>query len=393
MTAARAGRGRTAVLVGLGLAVIATLVWFWPDRDADSPGVAHHGEGGTERPVNRACSWETFLNKQGPRLSACRPPYGADSPFNQRIGASPRLTARSAATVAQLTEGDPPAPIVLGDPVRDGGVPVYRSRNGDPMYTLHCTQPWGRCEIEEARVRIPAAARPAGVWPDPAELTDGHLTVVDPGTRQEYDLWDVSSKPRGGGRLDFAWGGRTAIDGNGLGSGAVAAQWGSLAGLIRVRELISGRIEHALAIAVPCTKGVVYPARGGGLSCADAGLPGGDAPPMGARLQLALSEAEIDAMVLPRRETAILRALSRYGGFVSDTTGQDHWGLEYESPAAFASFGEHDPRITLATRLGTAREDFNHNGHAEYWLPFSPDVDWQQHLRVIAPCVSRGTCD
>lgn len=391
MTAARAGRGRVGVVVGLGVAVIAALVWLWPDPDADRAGVARKGDGGTTRQA-AACSLETFVDQPGPRLSACRPPYGPDSPFNQRLGGTPRLMERSSATVAQLTEGDPPAPIVLGDPVRDGGVPVYRSRMSDPLYTLHCTKPWGRCEIEGSRVRIPAAARPAGVWPDPAELTDGHLTVVDPRTRQEYDLWDVSSKGRDGGRLDFAWGGRTAIDGDGLDSAAVAAGWGSLGGLIRVQELLSGRIDHALAITVPCTNGFVYPARGGGQSCADAGLPGEDAPAMGARLQLALSEAEIEAMQLPRRERAILRALSRYGAFVSDTTGADHWGLEFESPAVFASFGEQDARIALAKRLRTPREDFNGNGDAEYWLPFSSATDWQRDLHVISPCVTRDSC-
>ena len=50
------------------------------------------------------------------------------------------------------------------------------------------------------------------------------------------------------------------IDGNGLGSDAVAAQFGSLAGIIRPAEMKSGRIEHALALTVPCTVGFVAPA-------------------------------------------------------------------------------------------------------------------------------------
>jgi hypothetical protein len=280
---------------------------------------------------------------------------------------------------------------VVGDPARDGGVAIYRSRPHDPLYTLHCTKHWGRCEIEGARVRIPAAARPAGVWPDPGDVSDGHMTVVDPRSTLEYDLWNVRSKPLHGGRLDFAWGGRTRIDGRGLGSAAVASGRAGLAGVIRAQELVSGRINHALSMVVPCTVGRVYPANGRGLSCASLGLPAKGAPAMGARLQLAMSDAEIAALQLPPWQRGILRALSRYGAFVSDTNGQSHAGFEYESPADYASFGDSDPRFALAMQLGVQPVDFNGNGQLEYWLPFSAAIDWGR-MRVVAPCVSRKVC-
>jgi len=390
MTATRPTGVRAAIAIALTLALTAGAAWLWADSASDSPAPPHADVAGGPPPGS--CSWAQLLSGPGPRLSACRTPYGPESPFNQPIDSSPPLAPGSEATIAQLTEGDPPASMVIGDPLRDGGVPVYLSRPQDPLYTLHCTMPWGRCEIEGEQVRIPSAALPAGSWPDPDDQSDGHLTVVDPDSGEEYDLWNVSSKPQAGGRLDFAWGGKTEIDGDGLGSAAVAAGWGSLSGLIRVQEQISGRIPHALAIAVPCTAGVVYPASGGGQSCADAGLPGVGAPPVGAHLQLDMSEGEIEALDLPRGEAGILLAMARYGGFVSDTTGSDHWGFEYESAAAYSGFGELDPRIELARRAGVEPEDFNANGSEEYWLPFSTSVDWQQNLRVIDPCVSRGTC-
>lgn len=376
---ARTGRGRRwapfAILL-VGLAGTATLFAAGGDS-AKQPGAS--------------CSWGEILSTHSARWPACHRPYAEDSPFNTSLGSSPQLAASSPGGAAWLGRF-PLSSLVFGDPARDGGVPVYTSRPGDPLYKLHCIKPWGRCEIEGERIHIPSVARPAGVWPDPPYPTDGHMTVVDPRTKWEYDLWAVQRKARRGGKLDFAWGGRTKIDGSGLDSAAVAARYGTLAGPIRAEELIRGRIEHALTITVPCSRGRVFPARGRSLSCAEAGLPGQGAPAMGTRYQLDLSDEQIAALGVPGWQQAILRAFARYGAFVSDTTGQPHWGLEYESPASFTSFGKRDPRIALARGLGSVSQDFNHNGETEYWLYFSPSIDWTK-LRVIAPCVSRGSCD
>ncbi len=35
----------------------------------------------------------------------------------------------------------------------------YWSRSTDPLYTIHCTENWGTCEIEGMQIRIPAGAR------------------------------------------------------------------------------------------------------------------------------------------------------------------------------------------------------------------------------------------
>jgi hypothetical protein len=378
MTSARADRRRTAVVIGIGFALVAAAVWLWP------------GGSGADRHPRGACS-RAIVDSTSPRWPSCRRPYSSYSPFNRPLGRSPRLAAGSSAIVSRLLKAGPLGAEVVGDKARDGGVPFYRSRPGDPLYRLHCTRHWGRCELEGAKVRIPAAANPAGVWPRQGP-SDAHLTVVDPHTLQEYDLWNVSSKRRGGGRLAFGWGGRTSLTGNGLGSGAVAAGYGGMAGVVRAREFVSGRINHALAMVVPCTRGVVYPARGKGLTCSSAGLPEKGAPPMGARFRLALSEQEIESLQLPRSQQGILRALARYGAYVSDTSGAaDQWGFEQESEASYSSFGETDPRIALARRLGYAPLDYNHNGEPEYWLPYSGAIDWSR-LQVIAPCAARGSC-
>ena len=116
----------------------------------------------------------------------------------------------------------------------------------------------------------------------------------------------------------ISWGGRTRIEGDGLGSDANAAHYGSLAGIIRAEEMRRGRIDHALFMLVRCDSGrKVYPARGLGLPCdSSAG-----APSQGTRFQLDLSPAEIDALGVPEWKKTILRAMADYGLYVGDTTG------------------------------------------------------------------------
>ena len=120
----------------------------------------------------------------------------------------------------------PPAPLYAGtaDTPADFGHPTFYARPSDPLYTLHATNGAAR-SIEGLKIPIPADARPAAGG-------DGHMTVVTP-DGWEYDFWQVQSRPAGGGVLTYHGGGRTRIDGDGLGSGGTASGFGNLAGVIR----------------------------------------------------------------------------------------------------------------------------------------------------------------
>jgi hypothetical protein len=312
----------------------------------------------------------------------CWRPYSAESPFNRPLPAQPRVAADSERVVARLLGFGPIKHLEAGlaDTPEDFGHPTYYSRPSDPVFRLHCyEESWGRCELEGLAIRIPDAARPAGG-------ADAHLTVVDQDSGWEYDLYKVRSKPAGGGVLEFRWGGRTRIDGDGLGSDATAAGFGNLAGIIRADELAAGHIDHALFVTVHCDAGrAVYPARKSGRSCATLGEPTDDAPPMGAHLQLALNDQQIAALPVPDWKKTILRAMADYGMFVGDTGGGS-WGLTLESGSTFTSFGHPDPLVAFA--------------HANDWTPYNDqlvgnlrdDIDWAHDLRVIDPCVSQRTC-
>jgi hypothetical protein len=280
-----------------------------------------------------------------------------------------------------LTAPGGPSPLRLGTAgtSSDYDHPVYFAGRHDPLYLVHCTHSsWGRCEIEGARVRIPAGARPAGG-------SDHHLAVVDQARGWEYDLWQVQSKPPRGGVLNASWGGRTPAGrlGTGLRSDATAAQFALLAGIVRAPELAAGRIDHALFVRVSCDSGrFVFPAAGLGKRCSD---PAG-APAEGTRFQLAMSDGEIRALGVPAWKRGILRAMARYGFFVGDTGGSP-WDVVLESGSTYTSFGRPDPFVSLAKRFGAPRGDDDIAS-----LGLASGVDWSRRVRVIDPCVSAGTC-
>jgi hypothetical protein len=187
----------------------------------------------------------------GSRPPGCWRPYSDSSPFNRPIPAAPRVLGNSAAIVGWLLAFGAIQNLVAGAAGRgelDGGRPLYWSQPTDPSFTLHCTGPGATCPIENAHIRVPARARPAGG-------SDAHLTVVDHASGWEYDLWGVQSKPAAGGTLTFRWGGKTRIDGDGLHSAGVAAGYGGAAGVLRAEELQSGQINHALFMSVRCDSG------------------------------------------------------------------------------------------------------------------------------------------
>jgi hypothetical protein len=309
-------------------------------------------------------------------------PYNAASPFNQRIPRGTQPLRGSAEMIEQVLRFGPPSHLTGGvsRTPDDWGHPTYYAKTTDPLYTLRTTAPYGHNRLNGMRIRVPAVAEPAGGG-------DGHMTVVTP-DGWEYDMWQVHDMTAGGGTLTFSWGGRTRVDGSGLKSAGTASHFGNLAGMIRAQELQAGRINHALFVVLRCTgdgraygrgvrqrrddSGYVYPADAGGSSCRD----GAQEPPMGARLRLAMSDAQIDALALPQWKSAILKALAHYGGYVGDTGG-DGIGFMFESSTMYTSFGRPDPLVSIAE----AAKLPSYLG--QYAFPIGADVDWQRYLQVI----------
>lgn len=315
--------------------------------------------------------------------SACWHPYNASSPFNRQLPANPRVAGNSGQVVDRLMSFGKQQHLLAGlaDTQSDYDHPTYWSSSTDPWFTVHCTETWGTCPIEGARIQAPDSAQAAGG-------SDGHFTVVDQASGWEYDMWAVRSKSPGGGTINTAWGGKTRIDGDGLGSAAVAAGYGSMAGIIRQEELAAGHIDHALFMFVACDSGQhVYPAAKGGLPCSDLGQSNTGAPAMGQLFQLDLSDADINALAVPDWKKTILRAMARYGVYVGDTGGS--WGLKMESGATYTDVGYPDKWVALAKQVGVPY----YAPDNDYIFNMRDGVDWQRHLRVLDPCTANGSCN
>jgi hypothetical protein len=310
-------------------------------------------------------------------------PYAPSSPFNRPIARGTPTHPRSAEMIATVLSRGGPSPMQVGvaQTRDDWGHPTYYAKSTDPVFRLQPTAPWGRNPIAGHRIPIPDAARPAGGG-------DGHMTVVTP-DGWEYDFWQVQDKPAGGGTLRFSWGGRLRIDGDGLRGGGTASRFGNIAGMIRAQELAASRIRHALFVVIRCAgvgdwfghgvqmrgqSSFVYPAVSGGARCPEGTM----APPLGARLQLTMSRAQIAALPVPAWKKAILRALARYGGYVGDTGG-DGINFMFESSTMYTSFGFADPLVSFAQANGVRQSG------GRYVFDIAPGVDWARYLRVVPP--------
>ena len=320
----------------------------------------------------------------GARPTACWRPYAATSPFNVELGDAPKLAANSDAIVSHMTRFGTPQHMTAGwaGTDHDWARPTYWSTPSDQEYTIHCVKDWGKCMIEGMKVRIPEGAAPAGGG-------DGHMAVIDQTGGWEYDMWQVQRKATGGGTLNVSWGSRTTIDGDGLADGksntANAAGYGNAGGLIRAEELEAGAINHALLITVPCDSDqYVFPAHHVGAACASGDR--GDAPAMGQRFQLNMSDAQINGLSVPVWKKTILRAMAHYGMIVGDTGG-DSWAVEYESGVQYTSQGQPDKWVELAKKW---KLPFSQSS-GSYAFILRDGVDWSK-LRVVDPCVSARTC-
>ena len=350
----------------------------------------------------------------------CWRPYADSSPFNRPIPQGAPTVPNSAAIVdrirGDLSQRDRPANLMAN--VRgNAGEPTYYSTAADPVFTLRCGPPNWPCPLDGRQIRVPAGAVPEG-GPDPPPGDDAHMTIVDQAGGYEYDLWQVTTPtplPDTGGELRFTWGGRTALDGDGIAvpetpaGHATASHFGNLAGRVRAEELADGRIDHALFVVIDCDNGTfVYPARGLGQSCEEAGLPdgNGNAPPMGSHLQLDMTSAEIDALPIRAWKKTILRAMATYGMFFGDTGTDSYFAIETEAGSQYQSLGSPDrwwqfasdndwePFDPTLDQPESGDEDLvgklyanPHDGDSVDW-----DRDVWSRLRVLDPCVARGDC-
>jgi hypothetical protein len=243
--------------------------------------------------------------------------------WNEEPPVSAPLDPDSAAVVSELGRE------VVAEEDAGKGPAINTTSWSVPVYTVSAGQATVKVALEDASkcpalqaawdaVPLPADAKPAGG-------EDKHLVVWQPSTNKLWEFWHLEKTTAG---WEAAWGG--AIEHASSDSGAYGleawagamASWGASAsslsivgGLITLEDLEKGQIDHALAIAVPETRGGVYasPAqRTDGWHTEAGSLPEG----AHLRLEPGLNLASLH---LPRFTLMLAEAAQKYGIFVRDS--------------------------------------------------------------------------
>jgi len=249
-------------------------------------------------------------------------PFAANSAFNTTIPNSPALDPNSAAMVANITYNTHPGIAYL----YNNGKPIFYADSSTPTYTVKCTMSWGTCPFSGVAVPIPANAKPD-------TDSDGHMFVINIATHTEYDFWQYKFNS---GSPTTSWGGIADINGNGQSSRGTAYASGTAgsAGLVRIADINSGVINHALVFstsdcAAPASV-FRYPA-----THSDGKYTGTGAIPEGARVQLDPS-INVDSLSnITAGEKMVAKALQQYGAYAVDcagSTGPGGMGYYFEDP-------------------------------------------------------------
>lgn len=204
----------------------------------------------------------------------------------------------------------------------DSSTPLYTVRASQRCVRVHLdpTAPYART-LRRAFLRVPLPDRAR-----PAAGGDRHLTLWQPATDSLWEFWQLR---REDGRWRAAWGGaihrvsdspgyftRSAWPGAARYWGATATSLPVIAGTMTIRELQAGRIDHALAVAIPNARADAYAAPA---QRTDGTLNDPSAIPEGARFRLDPT-IDLRTIPMPRVVRAMAVAAQRYGIVVRDKT-------------------------------------------------------------------------
>jgi hypothetical protein len=249
---------------------------------------------------------------------ACGRFFAPDSVWNSSLPEDARLDPGSDAVTGTL----------LRD-VNDGyarGLPpsINTTSYSTPIYTVAADQPASRVILDKPAGVAPELVRAFSAVPIPAHArpaagTDAQMIVWQPSTDTLWEFWSMKRRPDG---WHAAWGGRITHTSTNPGVfrepvvswGATATSLSLAGGLITASELRRGRIDHALALALPSIRRGEFslPAQR-----TDGQSDSGSAVPAGARFRLD-PRLDLDRLGLAPAVLAIARAAQRYGMIVRD---------------------------------------------------------------------------
>ena len=210
---------------------------------------------------------------------------------------------------------------------------INTSKWSVPVYTVGADAPSVRVTLDTWKPALQrdfeAVPMPRGARP--AVGTDGHLVVHQPSTDT---LWEFYRAREAADGWHARWGGKMTNVSSNPGYfpapyGATATSLPLLGGLIRVSELKAGRIDHALALALPTTAAgtFTWPAQR-----TDGRTTGPSAIPEGTRFRID-PKVDVTRLDLPPAGLAIARAAQRYGMIVRDGASNVTFYAEDPTPS------------------------------------------------------------
>jgi len=246
--------------------------------------------------------------------------------WNEPIPANASVDPNSARMIAALDA------VVRSEVRRKNGPWIDAGTDGVPIVTVTADQPSTSVILDRSGTTNPAisAAWRSVPLPSDAEPSPGEhdLAVWQPSTDRMWEFFEMQHRnghwmARWGGAMQHvssnqgvygpqAWpGGQTYW-------GVTASSLPLVGGAMTIRQLESGHIDHALALAIPDTRADLFasPAeRTDGTSTSPSAVP------EGARLRLDPS-LDLASLHLPPLTRMIAEAAQRYGIIIRDTGGE-----------------------------------------------------------------------
>jgi hypothetical protein len=256
-------------------------------------------------------------------------PFAPDSFWNKPLAADAPLDPMSGAYTAelqrQLTQWMPW---------------INTTSHSVPVYTVPAGQATVRVKLDNTQAALQAAWEQVPIPPDarPAAGADAWMVVWQPSTDTMWEFWRAEKRADG---WHAVFGGRMQHVSANPGYYTDPPSWGAsatsipiLGGLMRLDELKAGRIDHALALAIPQPKAGAWswPAQR-----TDGRNTSPNAIPAGTRFRIDpnvdLSKLAMSPLV---REMAV--AAQRYGIVVRDTAGSVAFYAEDPTPTGTNPF-------------------------------------------------------
>ena len=288
------------------LAVLTLALWACGGPLALPPAAAQ--DAGAVTPPSGDVSADAGVQAVGPTLAGC-PVFPAESAWNQDISGEP-VDPHSADYLAYMGADSLYLQPDFGGPYGQPYVVVPQTQPRVPMSFLYATQ-----------------SEP-GPYPFPPDVpiqanADRHATVLVQGECRIYETYNTYASGSGfhadSGAVFDLISGAPRPDGW---TSATASGLPILPGLVRYEEAaVQGEIWHALSfVAGGTAHAYVAPAtHSSGTSSAMY------APPMGLRVRL---RADFDVSRFKGSSLAVLRALQKYGMFLTDSAGGQFWAVD-----------------------------------------------------------------